>query len=75
IPELMIIAIEDRNILFDTVMELTLNNNTGILDLRGIIYSGENHFNCQVIDVDGSIWFHDGITTQSSCLFEGHVEN
>ncbi|KAJ7715842.1 hypothetical protein B0H16DRAFT_1232780, partial [Mycena metata] len=36
--------------------------------LRGIIYGGQPDFTCRYIQNDGKMWFHDGITTGSSCL-------
>ncbi|KAF9459969.1 hypothetical protein BDZ94DRAFT_1170650, partial [Collybia nuda] len=29
----------------------------------GIIYFSNEHFTCRIIQADGTIWFHDGITT------------
>ncbi|KAJ6629570.1 hypothetical protein B0H10DRAFT_1712089, partial [Mycena sp. CBHHK59/15] len=38
--------------------------------LRGIIYGGQADFTARLVDRDGGMWFHDGITTRSSCLAE-----
>lgn len=34
---------------------------------RGVIYSGQGHFVCRIVDNQRDIWFHDGMTTRSSC--------
>jgi hypothetical protein len=31
------------------------------------MYGGQNYFTCRVIDRQGEIWFHDDITTGSTC--------
>ncbi|KAJ7187209.1 hypothetical protein C8R46DRAFT_880338 [Mycena filopes] len=57
--------------------EIVLDTDTGRarLRLRGIIYGGQGHFTCRFIQSDGTIWFHDGITTGSSCLRESKVQD
>ncbi|KAJ7823110.1 hypothetical protein B0H13DRAFT_1659253 [Mycena leptocephala] len=41
--------------------------------LRGIIYGGQGHFTSRFVDVHGYMWFHDGITTGSTCLPEANL--
>ncbi|KAJ7882877.1 hypothetical protein B0H13DRAFT_1623774, partial [Mycena leptocephala] len=41
--------------------------------LRGIMYRGKNHFTCKFIDRQGEIWFHNGITTRSTCTPEVNI--
>ncbi|KAJ7018503.1 hypothetical protein C8F04DRAFT_977220 [Mycena alexandri] len=38
--------------------------------LRGIIYGGQAHFTARFVGRDGTLWFHDGITTGSNCIEE-----
>ena len=39
--------------------------------LKGLVYHGDYHFTCHVIDKSGNIWFHDGMMTGRSTLKEG----
>ncbi|KAJ7878726.1 hypothetical protein B0H13DRAFT_1631019, partial [Mycena leptocephala] len=39
----------------------------------GIMYGGQNHFTCRFVDRQGEIWFHDGITTGSTCNPEVNI--
>ena len=41
--------------------------------MRGIVYHGENHFTSRIISPEGNIWFHDGISTGSTCEHDGHL--
>ena len=45
-----------------------------IFQLRGIIYGDGNHFVARLFISCGKIWFHDGMTTQSKCTFEGNLD-
>ena len=41
--------------------------------LKSIIYHGNNHFCSKIISVDGTILYHDGITTGSNSIEDGHL--
>ena len=41
--------------------------------LYGLIYHGDHHFSCRVVDKSGGIWFHDGIHTKKNCEYEGNI--
>ncbi|KAJ7030888.1 hypothetical protein C8F04DRAFT_961062 [Mycena alexandri] len=43
--------------------------------LRGIIYGGDAHFTSRYISAQGSVWFHDGMTTARSYVEEGHIDS
>ncbi|KAJ7015909.1 hypothetical protein C8F04DRAFT_984446, partial [Mycena alexandri] len=45
------------------------------MKLRGIIYAGQAHFTCRYIERDGTMWFHDGITTGRNCLEEVKLQS
>ena len=72
IPKLM--AFEYPNCKITTSPKITFKSNghTTTLHLRGIVYHGDNHFTSRIISPGGDIWFHDGITTKSSCESDGH---
>jgi len=44
-------------------IKVNAENNSGILGLRGTVYHGDNHFISRFISSNGTIWYHDGITT------------
>ncbi|EMD30855.1 hypothetical protein CERSUDRAFT_60787 [Gelatoporia subvermispora B] len=41
--------------------------------LAGIVYGGGSHFTARYCDTSGKLWFHDGISTGSSCISEGFL--
>ena len=41
--------------------------------LRGVIYFGDDHFTCRIVNEDGLVWYHDGIATQNSVIYEGKL--
>lgn len=43
--------------------------------LIGVVYYGEHHFTCRVVDGGRGVWFHDGISTGSQLLSEGHLDS
>ena len=43
-------------------------------NLQGVVYLGGEHFVSRIINANGVIWFHDGITTHSSCICKGHID-
>jgi hypothetical protein len=45
-----------------------------VLNLRCIVYHGDNHFTCRIISPDGYIWFHDGISTGNACEDDGYLQ-
>jgi hypothetical protein len=51
------------------------NNQTNTLKLRGIIYYGTFHFTAHIISTDGTIWYHDGMTTGNTTEKEGKLNN
>lgn len=39
--------------------------------LCGLIYFGDFHYTCQIVDRDGRIWYNDGQDNQTS--YQGHI--
>ena len=56
--------------------QFRLRHNSGAIAyrLRGLIYWGDFHFVSRIIDKSGQVWFHDGMTTGSSCQWEGIID-
>ena len=51
------------------------NGRTNVLQLRGLIYYGGNHFTSRLVTNKGKVWFHDRITTGNSVILQGHMRN
>ncbi|KAJ6562187.1 hypothetical protein B0H19DRAFT_1068860 [Mycena capillaripes] len=75
VPSIMLIDINHGKLIFDEELTFNLSGTPVILKLRGIIYGGQGHFTCRLIGRDGSMWFHDGITTGSNCIQEGNIRS
>ena len=59
----------------DPQFVLTVNGVSKQYKLRGIIYFGNNHFTSRIISYTGQTWFHDGITTGQSVIYEGEIQH
>ena len=55
----------------DHDFHIYINNEECVYQLRGIVYYGNSHFTARVVYNNGMIWFHDGIATGQSLLYEG----
>ncbi|KDQ57393.1 hypothetical protein JAAARDRAFT_130548 [Jaapia argillacea MUCL 33604] len=44
------------------------------MHLRGIVYYGGFHYNVRILRRDGSVWFHDGLTTGINTMYEGQLD-
>ncbi|KAJ7764347.1 hypothetical protein B0H16DRAFT_1310894 [Mycena metata] len=70
-PDLLVLALDRPGLEFSSTITLDVNGTMRVLKLRGIIYGGDHHFTSRYISLSGSVWFHDGITTGRSCIYEG----
>ncbi|KAJ7153845.1 hypothetical protein C8R46DRAFT_897874 [Mycena filopes] len=75
VPPLMLFDLTHDKILFSDKLEFEIGGKREILRLRGIIYGGQGHFTCRYVQRQGQMWFHDGITTGSSCLRESMLQD
>ena len=71
IPSVLVFEINSRNIKVGKTLKFEQEGETVALDIRGLIYHGDFHFTSCIIGTDGMVWYHDGITTRSSCENEG----
>ena len=71
IPSVLVFEINSRNIEVSKTLKFEQEGDTVVLDIRGLIYYGDFHFTSCIIVSDGVVWYHDGITTRSSCENEG----
>jgi hypothetical protein len=70
----LIFEINSRNIKLSKTLKFEQEGETVILDVRGLIYHGDFHFTSRIIGTDGIVWYHDGMTTGSSCENEGDFD-
>ncbi|KAJ7476504.1 hypothetical protein FB451DRAFT_1033208 [Mycena latifolia] len=68
---MLYLAIEDSSIILDLALHITAGDDRHRFALRGVIYSGSNHFTARIIKEDGTIWYHDGIETGNKCEYDG----
>ena len=47
------------------------NGSRVVYKLRGIIYFGQQHFTACVVNKNGQVFYHDGITTGRQCNYIG----
>ncbi|KAL1711988.1 hypothetical protein EV715DRAFT_214510 [Schizophyllum commune] len=55
------------------IISHALSFNGSPMRLRGIVYSGESHFTCRVVDESGTVYRHDGIINGEVCEREGDL--
>ena len=48
-------------------LKFVQDDETVVLDVRGLIYYGDFHLASQIIGSDGNVWYHDGMTTRNIC--------
>ncbi len=72
-PPLILFDVMHEKLIFNQELMVACTGYDHKMRLRGIIYGGQNHFTCRFIDIDGNMWFHDGITTGQKCLPEVNI--
>ncbi|KAJ7767253.1 hypothetical protein B0H16DRAFT_1308697 [Mycena metata] len=75
VPPIMLLDITHKRLVFSEELCFNVGGRLFKLKLRGIIYGGQAHFTCRFIQKDGSMWFHDGITTGNSCIRENRLQD
>ncbi|KIM76325.1 hypothetical protein PILCRDRAFT_77918, partial [Piloderma croceum F 1598] len=73
-PSVLVFEINSRNIKVSKTLKFEQKGETVVLDVRGLIYHGDFHFTSRIIGNDGMVWYHDGMTTGSSCENEGDFD-
>ncbi|KAF8973570.1 hypothetical protein BDZ97DRAFT_1648442 [Flammula alnicola] len=69
-PYLTMVEFSSPRYVIDHELEYETDNFEIQFKLAGVIYGGQNHFVCRVVDAAGAVWYHDGITTGGSCVRE-----
>ena len=73
-PNVLIFEINSRNIKVSKTLKFEQEGETVVLDVKGLIYHGDFHFTSRIIGTDSIVWYHDGMTTGSSCENEGDFD-
>ena len=55
------------------MLELTSHNVRQRYSLRGVIYYAADHFTVRFITSAGAVWYHDGLLTGRSLVYENTV--
>ncbi|KAF8119755.1 hypothetical protein K438DRAFT_1656200, partial [Mycena galopus ATCC 62051] len=72
-PPLLLFSLGDDNILIDSLLNIDVAGQKKKYAVRGVIYSGSNHFTSRVVAESGLVWYHDGIETGSTMIAEGSL--
>ena len=70
----LVFDINSRNIKISKTLKFLQDGESIVLKVRGLIYHGNFHFTSRIIGTDGIVWYHDGITTGSTCENEGDFD-
>src|ERR1700734_1386815 len=73
-PSVLVFEINSRKIKVSETLKFEQEGETVVLNVRGLIYHGDFHFTSRIIGTDGMVWYHDGMTTGSSCENEGDFD-
>ena len=63
-----------QNPTIDSRIIIDVNTIRSTYILRGVIYFGEYHYTSRLVNEVGMAWFHDGIATGDSVVYEGNVK-
>ena len=56
-------------------IHLNINGNLIEMRLGGIIYFGDAHFTCRIVDSINNVYYNDGLMTGNQCIYEGNFNN
>lgn len=72
-PPCFYLSLADSSIGIDTAINLNIGALRRRYALRGVMYSGEDHFTSRILNPNGDMWYHDGIETGRLSEYEGNV--
>jgi hypothetical protein len=74
LPEILTFANLNVNMIISKKIKIKMENlHDATYYLKGIIYHGRFHFNSHIITTDKKVWFHDGMSYGSNCIYEGNL--
>ena len=71
-PNVLVFEINSKKIKISKT--LVQDSETVVLEGRELIYS-DFHFTSHIIGNDNNVWYHDGMTTGSTCKNEGDFDS
>ena len=71
IPDVLIVSIGIDNL--DIEGQLNFRRSSGDVKLNMSGLAG--HFPSLIVDREGSLWYHDGMTTHRSCQYKGKIKD
>ncbi|KAJ7264715.1 hypothetical protein C8J57DRAFT_1069882, partial [Mycena rebaudengoi] len=75
VPSILFLFISNVKIHLDPFIQFVCNGSSVRLYLRGLVYHSNAHFTSRIISVQGDIWFHDGIVTRNSSVYDGNIRD
>ena len=69
-PPLLCIELWQRPRLLDSILHIDAGGSRRKYKLRGVIYFSGQHFTSRIITGNGIVWFHDGLFTGRSLVYE-----
>ncbi|KAJ7697106.1 hypothetical protein B0H16DRAFT_1350276 [Mycena metata] len=76
VPSVLLLAISLGDLRLDEKLHFGEGNTAKTLRLRGLIYHADwaQHFTSVVVDGQGMMWYHDGMTTKRTCILLGNIK-
>jgi len=74
-PSVLVFEINSQNMKISKTLKFVQDNETVVLDVRGLIYHGNFHFTYHIIGNDNNVWYHDGMTMGNTCENEGDFDS
>ncbi|PBK92579.1 hypothetical protein ARMGADRAFT_930353 [Armillaria gallica] len=74
-PPLLNVAVTFTTVLPDLNINIEVNGTAMLYCLSGIVYYGNRHFTARFIELDGSVWFNNGIVQARGAHREGMIIN
>jgi hypothetical protein len=70
---LLILEYPGHTMITSHSISVDTNERTVDLDLRGIVYHRGYHFTTRIISNEGTIWYHAGSVTGTTCIKVGYI--
>jgi len=69
IPKVLVFSVTDNSVRVSKKISFCDGDSLVVFSLKGIVYFGDFHYTA-CICINGSVWFHDGMTTGRECTYE-----
>jgi len=74
IPYIMCVMLNQDTLRINDTLSYPEAQYSVFFRLRGVVYGDGNHFVARLVTKHGDVWYHDGMTTGSVCVFEGRLD-